>query len=245
MSLHIQFPNDPKNQGPISPIEKLIQKIGQVAFNKKATQEIANEIKNIKPEELNEIITESKRVNKDFWGETPLTLIFKNNKNGHSTFSPLMFLIEAGANVNINNNKKQNPLHLAAKCHQAEDSISLLIPNNTEVNTQDELGNTPLHYAAMEGCEENIEILLKTDIETNIQNLKGESPLMLAVKGLREAPNRVNIINLLLDKGANPTLRDNTNCSALQLAIKGHWLESTKILLKANLPAKKQLKNEQ
>ena len=68
-------------------------------------------------------------------------------------------------------------------------SASLSIPSSlaqqvllsyaARVNSQDVLGNTPLHYAAENGDEDTIDLLLSVGCETTLENKQGKTPVQI------------------------------------------------------------------
>ena len=55
----------------------------------------------------------------------------------------------------------------------------VLLSYEARVNSQDILGNTPLHYAAENGDEDTIDLLLSVGCETALENSKGKTPLQI------------------------------------------------------------------
>jgi ankyrin repeat protein len=80
---------------------------------------------------------------------------------------------------------------------------SLLIAKGANLNIPGTNQSTPLHDAAMRGCEHATRWLLANGVEVNAQNKSGETPLHLAVRA-----KRYTIIWLLLDAGANKFICD-------------------------------------
>ncbi|GAA6009448.1 hypothetical protein JCM11491_003560 [Sporobolomyces phaffii] len=78
-----------------------------------------------------------------------------------------------------------------------------------DVNYQDGLGNTALHYAASSPSPDALQLLLETDgTDVDLQNrLDHATPLHLAVK-LENEDARLGVIEMLLDAGANPSIKD-------------------------------------
>ncbi|KAH9010906.1 ankyrin repeat-containing domain protein [Lactarius hengduanensis] len=78
-----------------------------------------------------------------------------------------------------------------------------------DINYQDGIGNTALHYAASEGSLDVLNELLEydgCDVDyTN--NIEGATPLHLAVK-IKELELRALIVDSLLDAGADPRIKD-------------------------------------
>jgi len=100
--------------------------------------------------------------------------------------------------------KEQNSaiLHQIAK-HTIEDEnqkndqlnvISSLIKLGADVNAQDEIGNTALHFAAIKGNELLVKLLLDNKADANIENDYNCKPLYYA-----EKRNYTGIVNLLQD----------------------------------------------
>ncbi|GAA6002300.1 ankyrin repeat-containing protein ANK1 [Rhodotorula paludigena] len=78
-----------------------------------------------------------------------------------------------------------------------------------DVNYQDGLGQTALHYAASSPSPDALQLLLdRDDTDVDLQNrLDRATPLHLAVKLEHEAA-RQGVIEMLLDAGADPSLKD-------------------------------------
>ncbi|GAA5905262.1 Yfh7p [Sporobolomyces salmoneus] len=78
-----------------------------------------------------------------------------------------------------------------------------------DVNYQDGLGNTALHYAASSPSPDALQLLLEFDgTDVDLQNrLDRATPLHLAVK-LENEDARLGVIEMLLDAGANPSIKD-------------------------------------
>ena len=55
----------------------------------------------------------------------------------------------------------------------------VLLSYAARVNSQDVLGNTPLHYAAENGDEDTIDLLLSVGCETTLENKQGKTPLQI------------------------------------------------------------------
>ncbi|KAH9065561.1 ankyrin repeat-containing domain protein [Lactarius vividus] len=78
-----------------------------------------------------------------------------------------------------------------------------------DINYQDGIGNTALHYAASEGSLDVLNELLEYDgcDVDYINNIEGATPLHLAVK-IKEPELRALIVDSLLDAGADPRIKD-------------------------------------
>jgi len=93
---------------------------------------------------------------------------------------------------------------------------------NFDINFQDGLGNTALHYAAMYGSTDVLEhILSHEDCDVDpINRLEGATPLHLAVvmvhKHLREP-----VVSSLLDAGADTSIKNKRGDTAIDLISRG------------------------
>ena len=115
------------------------------------------------------------------------------------------------ANLNVQNQLGETPLMLAAINNHLE-LAKVLIERGAEVN---KTGWTPLHYAATRGHREMMRLLLDNDAYIDSESANGTTPLMMAAYS---APPLA--VKLLLEEGADPTLVNNGNASALDLAVR-------------------------
>eukprot|EP01117_Protostelium_nocturnum_P006686 TRINITY_DN2408_c0_g1_i4.p1 TRINITY_DN2408_c0_g1~~TRINITY_DN2408_c0_g1_i4.p1 ORF type:complete len:653 (-),score=236.18 TRINITY_DN2408_c0_g1_i4:38-1996(-) len=91
-------------------------------------------------------------------------------------------LIAQGANVKYMNpsQNKMTPLHVAVKEGHLVTTV-LLTQYKSDLNVQDELGNTPLHYAAAEGKTNIACYLFKSGAKLDPKNLEGKTALDVAL----------------------------------------------------------------
>jgi ankyrin repeat protein len=116
----------------------------------------------------------------------------------------------AQTNVNVQNQLGETPLMLAAINNQLE-LAKVLIARGADVNRE---GWTPLHYAATKGHREMMRLLLENDAYIDSESANGTTPLMMAA--FSTSPLAVK---LLLEEGADPTLVNHGNASALDIAV--------------------------
>lgn len=116
--------------------------------------------------------------------------------------------------VEFKNQLGETPLMLAAIQNQLE-VAEVLIERGADVNRK---GWTPLHYAATRGHREMMRLLLAHNAYIDSEADNKTTPLMMAAYA---APPLA--VKLLLEEGADPTLINDGNASALDLALtKGH-----------------------
>ncbi len=113
-------------------------------------------------------------------------------------------------NVNVQNQLGETPLMLAAINNQL-DLAKSLIARGADVNRE---GWTPLHYAAAKGHREMMRLLLENDAYLDSESANGTTPLMMAAFS-----NSPLAVKLLLEEGADPTLVNHANASALDIAL--------------------------
>jgi ankyrin repeat protein len=123
--------------------------------------------------------------------------------------SAMLLAKSAQTNVNVQNQLGETPLMLAAINNQL-DLAKVLITRGADVNRE---GWTPLHYAASKGHREMMRLLLENDAYIDSESANGTTPLMMAA--FSKSPLAVK---LLLEEGADPTLVNNGNASALDIA---------------------------
>ena len=114
--------------------------------------------------------------------------------------------------VNVQSSAGETPLMLAAINNYAE-VAKVLIERGADVNRE---GWTPLHYAATRGHRDMVRLLLENEAYIDAEAPNGNTPLMMATRYAQPLA-----VKLLLEEGADPTLVNHANESALDMAIKG------------------------
>ena len=115
-----------------------------------------------------------------------------------------------GTNLNAQNSAGETPLMLAAINNQLE-LAKVLIERGADINKP---GWTALHYAATRGHREMMRLLIENDAYLDSESPNGTTPLMMAA--FSESPLAVK---LLLEEGVDPTLTNQDNLSALDIAL--------------------------
>jgi ankyrin repeat protein len=140
-----------------------------------------------------------------------------------------------GADVNVLGKNEITPLHKAC-VDELVDIIHWLLDHGADVNAQQDLLYTPLHCTTCCGSLQSARILIEHNADIHIRAKDGMSPLHEAaihwIKGDQD-----DIMQVLLDHGANPNARDDNNATPLHYSSwwKGYGygtVEGTRLLLK-------------
>ncbi len=97
-----------------------------------------------------------------------------------------------------------------------------------DINSEDGNGQTPLSYAAADGCEAVVQLLLEKGADTETKDrFPGRTPLSQAVEGGHEA-----VVRLLLEKGADTETKDRfSGRTPLSQAVEGGHEAVVRLLL--------------
>jgi len=101
----------------------------------------------------------------------------------------------------------------------------LMLGEGAEVDTQDDQGRTPLHYAAECGYPEVVRTLLSRGADVNARDNQGQTPLLLCRNRVFDTSriaevNHLDTAKLLVTHGADVNAKDNGGDTALTLALK-------------------------
>lgn len=97
---------------------------------------------------------------------------------GYNNVEVAEFLLENGADVNVQDKGGLIPLHNASSYGHI-DIAALLIKYNTSVNAVDRWGFTPLHEASQKGRTQLCSLLLAHGADPTMKNQEGQTPLDL------------------------------------------------------------------
>lgn len=166
--------------------------------------------------DIDRLISEKVDVNtRGVYGWTVLHLLaswFDHEEAGSSidfARKMLAFFIKHGANINLQDDQGDTPLHVSAD-HNNQ-TLSVLLSHSAGVNSRNHAGKTPLHVAAVSGyscshSEPYTRLLVEAGAEVDAVDNEGSTPLELLLRagdlGQNHLPHVVALI-FLHRAGAN------------------------------------------
>jgi ankyrin repeat protein len=142
-------------------------------------------------------------------------------------------LIEAGADINIRDNRLDNPF-LYAGAEGLLDILKLTIAAKADTKLTNRFGGTALIPAAERGHVAVVEELLThTDVDVNHINNLGWTALLEAIVLSDGGPRHQQIVQLLIDHGADVNIPDKNGVTPLQHARERGFNAIERILVQA------------
>ena len=123
--------------------------------------------------------------------------------------------------VETRNAKDESPLMIAALKGYL-DMARQLIDKGADVN---KTGWTPLHYAATKGEAPMIELLLENHAYIDAESPNRSTPLMMAA-----LYGTTSAVKLLLESGADPTLRNDQGLTAIDFAQRAKRVDAAEVI---------------
>lgn len=74
--------------------------------------------------------------------------------------------------------------HFISTVQDHEDVARLLIENGADIETQDEFGSKPLHYAVYKGNKNIVKLLIENGTDVDCKNNYETTPLMIAAMNI-------------------------------------------------------------
>lgn len=140
----------------------------------------------------------------------------------------LKLLLEKGAFADARDGRNNTALHVAAGREKDFDIVKLLLENGADKDAAGYYGKTPLMEAGRCGNIKAFTLLLKKGADVNKKDALGRTPLMYVCMGAKE---QVQMVKLLLEKGALPDEADKQGKWAVVFASERKYTESAKLLL--------------
>lgn len=152
--------------------------------------------------------------------------VMKENKN------IVKLLLKYDFEVDVPNGRGWTALHWAAK--KGPESITrLLLEKGADANAETHLGDTPLSLAAVGNRMEVVRVLLEMKADPNARVGSGGTVLHVLVRHKNDSPACQKLFELLLEGGADPTLKDNWGKGVIELAKEFGMKDITKSLKSA------------
>jgi hypothetical protein len=133
-----------------------------------------------------------------------------------------------GADLDVRGFLGTNPLHAAAYSGNFEVVRILIEYDPAHINTKDNVGSTPLHWASegltFKDCSV-VPLLLQHGADIKAQDEGGQTPLHTA-----SLYGAVEVVRLLLEHGADVEAKDNNGKTALQVAGRRRHDEVVKLM---------------
>lgn len=161
-------------------------------------------------------------------GETPVMAA-----TYHNHVETVKVLIEAGANIHIQDNNQDNPF-LYASAEGFFDIVRLTIAAGADPKITNRDGSTALILAAERGSVEVVqELLTYTDVDTNHINDLGRTALLEAVVLGNGEERYQQIVQLLIEHGADVHIQDKEEKTPLVYATERGFTEIMDVLIEA------------
>ena len=158
--------------------------------------------------------------------ERQQTALYKAiDRPGKVVLEAVRFLVDHGADVNVQRDDLWTPLHLAVNI--GELSVArILLEHKADVNLRNDVGHIPLHLSCTREISQKddssdiAKLLLERGANVNEKDKTDSTPLHLA-----SYHQKLKVVRVLLDHGANADAKDDQGKTPLQLALWGQSQE--------------------
>jgi len=138
-----------------------------------------------------------------------------------------LLLITVGADIDGEIiQERRAPIHNAAQQNQV-DKLQLLLDQGIYPDVRDEVGNTPLIYAATGGSTNTAKLLLQKGANVNAANNEGKTPLLSSLW----TDSNLLVVRLLISHGANIEAQDKNGNRPLLIAADNSAAQIIKLLI--------------
>ena len=161
-------------------------------------------------------------------GRTAVTIASLNQQ-----YDCVALLIEAGADINLQDETCFNPFLLSCLNNDLR-LLRLVLPAKPDLARLTRFGGVGITPASEKGHVEIVrELLAHTEINVNHTNFLGWTPLLEAIVLNDGAEKQQEIVQLLLEHGANPHMTDKYGKTPLELANEKGFREIAQLLINA------------
>ena len=138
-------------------------------------------------------------------------------------------VLNNGGNLNVPTNEFVEPVLHCAIRHQSEAVVELFLERGADVTQRNHLGETPLHVACAVQSVHCAKLLLsKTETDVMAVDQKHRTPLHFAVMN---TVSSVQLVELLLENGANANVPDESGLTALHIAALNEQMHSVESII--------------
>ena len=167
-----------------------------------------------------------------------------DNDSGRLKASPLYYVADLGFSGLVQYLISRRPQDVTAKggvygtsvhatLHRRNVKIcQLLLPHCIGVDVRDSEGQTPLHVAACNALPEIAQTIIEQGADVNAQDKNGWTPLHQTIDAFPVSNDqKLDIMRLLLDHGADREARNSDHNTPLRLAVCNGQLAAAKVLI--------------
>lgn len=134
-------------------------------------------------------------------------------------------LISKGLDINHKNNIGNTPLFYAADNHK-EENVRLLLDNGTDVNIRNKKGEIALMFAVDDlYCDSPVPVIALLDKGSDVNARDNDDITALMIAAERGC---INYVKILLERGADATLKDSMGRTVMEFAEKSDLTEEGK-----------------
>ncbi|WP_395489429.1 ankyrin repeat domain-containing protein [Cedecea davisae] len=161
-------------------------------------------------------------------GRTAVTIASLNQQ-----YDCVALLIDAGADINMQDETCFNPFLLSCLNNDLR-LLRLVLPAKPDLTRLTRFGGVGITPASEKGHVEIVrELLAHTEINVNHTNFLGWTPLLEAIVLNDGAEKQQEIVQLLLEHGANPHMTDKYGKTPLELTNEKGFREIAQLLINA------------